>query len=76
MGDRFTCALTEYGEIVCWGDFHHWWTDELQAAGGADTRIRYTAIGIGEHRVCAVTEAGEAVCQGDSDYSEGVYRGE
>ena len=56
-GTAHYCALTEAGEVICWGD------SRFDPPPG-----RFTAISSGAVRTCAVTEDGEVVCWGDSTY--------
>ena len=54
---RNHCALTEAGEVLCWGG------SEFAPPLG-----RFTAIDSGVSRACAVTEEGDVVCWGDRTY--------
>ncbi len=54
VGEYRTCALTDPGEVVCWG-----WR------GVPDRDVPegpYKALAVGQHHACALTDAGEVAC--------------
>ena len=56
------CALTEVGDMVCWGTVANKTT---RPPGG-----RYTAVDDSPEHTCALTEAGEAVCWGWNNFGQ------
>jgi len=69
VGDLFTCALTELGELHCWGG-------SRGAAGGVagvPTRIGtefYARLAASDHHACAITADGTLNCWGDDTVGE------
>ena len=80
-GQKFTCALTKAGGVVCWGinttgDLGNGTTTDsdvplkvLDVAGTAPMS-GVVAISAGQYHVCAVTSAGAVLCWGDNAEGE------
>jgi alpha-tubulin suppressor-like RCC1 family protein len=83
-GDDFTCALTQLGGVLCWGDnefgqlgnSHTWLTmpaprfpvEVVDAAGAPLTGA--TAISVGYKHACAVLSGGTVGCWGHNLYGQ------
>ena len=75
-GGSHTCAVTEAGELWCWG------SNQFGQLGDGTTMGKYVptevtgfgasvvAVSAGSDHTCAVTEAGQLWCWGKNDYSK------
>ena len=62
VGVGSACALTEVGDMVCWGTVVNKTTRPPQG--------RYMAVDDSPEHTCALTEAGEAVCWGWNNFGQ------
>jgi alpha-tubulin suppressor-like RCC1 family protein len=71
-GDMYTCAVTDAGEIQCWGTNSN---DQLGNGGGGDQLVPGTVVGAttngalvdaGWYHACALTINGAAKCWGNN----------
>jgi len=75
LGYDYACALTEIGEMYCWGyggygslglgDWNQ--QNEPQLVSGGHT---WTAVSVGERTTCAIDDADASYCWGRNDYGE------
>jgi alpha-tubulin suppressor-like RCC1 family protein len=72
-GNAFSCALTEDGRVLCWGDNHF---SELGDGGSEDRNVPHPVSGLssgvktisaGYNFACALTKAGKVSCWGTID---------
>jgi alpha-tubulin suppressor-like RCC1 family protein len=78
LGGQHSCALTDGGGVLCWGDNAHGQLGDgtregrsvpavvLRAAGGAPL-AGVRALALGRNHTCAVTDGGAAWCWGGNE---------
>ena len=83
-GETHACALTEEGEVLCWGngadgrlgnDCGSSCTDQDQAVtvvnrSGSGPLAGIVQIDVGESHVCALSHRGEVLCWGSNQYGQ------
>lgn len=86
-GDRFTCALLNTGDVVCWGRADHGrlgyangntiGDDEVPAmAGSVQLGGFATAIAVGARHACALLDTGYVRCWGEGEFGRLGYGNE
>jgi alpha-tubulin suppressor-like RCC1 family protein len=76
-GDEHTCALTNAGAVLCWGDGFDGQLGNGSASGVSLVPVPVTglssgvvAIAAGGFHTCALTSAGAMLCWGSNDYGQ------
>lgn len=75
-GDRFACALSALGEVLCWGENGNGelgdeTTTKRDTPGFIHSTQKFVAINAGFRRACGLTEDGQVYCWGGSKLCSG-----
>lgn len=73
LGDSYSAAITENGDLYCWGD--NSWGEVGNGSRADQTRPvkileHVTSVSLGNGYSAAITENGELYCWGDNDYGQ------